>query len=67
MRLENRTIQITIDTGSPVSFLNRATTKKVSDKFRKSRLSQAEKLNLAAKYDDYNKQPILVLRSLKTL
>ena len=50
---------MTIDTGSPASFLNWATTKQILYECLKT------KLNLLAQFVDYNKHPILVLGALK--
>ena len=58
VRIDNQIIQLTVDTGSPVSFLNRATAKEIMDKSNKARFIPSEKLNLTTKFVDYNKQPI---------
>ena len=65
-RIENQIIQLTVDTGSPVSFLNWATAKDIMDKSNKARFIPFDKLNLTTKFVDYNKQPICVLGALKT-
>ena len=64
--IDNQLIQLTVDTGSPVSSLNWATAKKIMDKSNKVRFIQSQKLNLNTKFVDYNKQPICVLGALKT-
>ena len=66
VRKDSQLIQLTVDTGSPVSFLNWATVKEVMDKSSKVRFIPSEKLNLHTKFVDYNKQPISVLGALKT-
>ena len=66
VRIDNQIIQLTVDTGSPVSFLNWATAKEIMDKSSKVRFISSEKLNLHTKFVDYNKQPISVLGALKT-
>ena len=66
VRIDNQIIQLTVDTGSPVSFLNWATAKEIMDKSSKVRFIPSEKLNLQTKFVDYNKQPISVLGALKT-
>ena len=66
VRIGNQIIQLTVDTGSPVSFLNWATAKERLDKSNKARFIPSEKLNLITKFIDKNKQPICVLGELKT-
>ena len=66
VRIGNQTIQLTVDTGSPVYFLNWVTAEELMDKSSKVRFIQSEKLNLHTKFVDYNKQPISVLGALKT-
>ena len=66
LRVDNRINQLTVDTGSPVSFLNWSTTKEIINKSNKARFIQAEKLNLATLIVDYKKQTICVLGALKT-
>ena len=61
MRIDNQIIKLTVDTGSPVSFLNWATTKEVIDESNKARFIPFDKLNLATQFVDYKKQPICVL------
>ena len=58
--IDNQIIQLRVDTGSPVSFLNWATTKEILDKSNKARFIPSDKLNLATQFVDYNKQPICV-------
>ena len=57
---------IKVDTRSPVSLLNWATTKEIIDKSNKARFIPSDKLNSATQFVDYNKQPICVLGALKT-
>ena len=66
VRIDNQIIQLTVDTGSPVSFLNWATTKEIMEKSNKVRFIPSDKLNLQTKFVDYNKQPISILGALKT-
>ena len=66
IRIDNQIIQLTVDTGSPVSFLNWATAKEIMENSSKVRFIPSEKLNLQTKFVDYNKQPISVLGALKT-
>ena len=57
VRIDNQIIQLTVDTGSPVSFLNWATTKEIMEKSNKVRFIPSDKFNLQTKFVDYNKQP----------
>ena len=66
VRIDNQIIQLTVDTGSPISFLNWATTKKIMEKSNKVRFIPSDKLNLQTKFVDYNKQPISIVGALKT-
>ena len=66
VRIDNQIIQLTVDTGSPVSFLNWATTKEINKKSIKARFIPSDKLNLVIQFVDYNKQPICVLGAVKT-
>ena len=66
VRIGNQIIQLTVDTGSPVSFLNWATAREIMDKSSKVRFIPSEKLNLRTKLVDYNKQSICILGALKT-
>ena len=56
---------MTIDTGSPVSYLNWATTKQILEGSPKTKFIPAERLNLSAQFIDYNEQLILILGALK--
>ena len=56
VRIHKRIIQLTVDTGSPVSFLNWATANEIMDKSSKVRFTPSEKLNLYTKFVDYNKK-----------
>ena len=66
VRIDNQIIQLTVDTGSPVSFLNWATAKEILDKSSKVRFIPSGKLNLQTNFVDYTKQPISILEALKT-
>ena len=45
VRIDNQIIQLTVDTGSPVSFINWALTKEIIDKTNKARFIPSDKLN----------------------
>ena len=57
---------MTIDTGSPVSFLNWATAKTILESSKKTKFIPRENLNLTTKFVDYNKQPINILGAITT-
>ena len=65
MKIDSHILNMTIDTGSPVSLLNLATTKQILEGPTNSKFIPAEKLNLSAKFVGYNKRPILILVALK--
>ena len=65
MKIDNHIVNTTIDTGSPVSFLNWTSTKQILEGSPNSKFIPAEKLNLSAQFVDYNKSPILILGALK--
>ena len=65
MKIDNLIANMTIDTGSPVSFLNWTSTKQILEGSPISKLIPAEKPNLSAQFVDYNKRPILLLGALK--
>ena len=65
VKIDSYILNMTIDTGSPVSLLNWATTKQILEGPSKSKFIPAEKLNLSAQFVDYNKRPILILGALK--
>ena len=54
VRIDNQIIQLTVDTGSPVSFLNWAMTKDIIDKSNNARFIPSDELNLANQFVDYN-------------
>ena len=66
MKIINHIVNMTIDTGSPLSFLNWTSTKQILEGSLNSKFIPAEKLNLSAQFVDYNKRPILILGALKT-
>ena len=66
VRIDNQIIQSTVDTASPVSFLNWAMAKEIMENSSKVRFFPSEKLNLQTQFVVYNKQPISVLGALKT-
>ena len=65
VKIDSHILNMTIDTGSPVSLLNWATTKQILEGPRNSKFIPAEKLNLSAQFVDYNKRPLLILGALK--
>ena len=65
VRIHNRIIQLTVDTGSPVSFLNWATANEIMDKSSKVRFTPSEKLNLHTKFVDYNKKTDLCIGGIE--
>ena len=65
VKIDSHILNMTIDTGSPVSLLNWATTKQILEGPTNSKFIPAEKLNLSAQFVDYNKRPILILGALK--
>ena len=66
VRIDSQIIQLTVDTGSPVFFLNWATIKELIDESNKARFIPSDNMNLATQFVDYNKQPTCVLGALKT-
>ena len=65
VKIDSHILNMTIDTGSPVSLLNWATTKQILKGPTNSKFIPVEKLNLSAQFVDYNKRPILILGALK--
>ena len=61
LRIKNQNINMTIDTGSPVSYLNWTTAKQLFDGSSAIKFIPAEKLNLTMQFVDYNKHPIQTL------
>ena len=57
---------MTIDTRSPVFFLNWTTAKQLMEGATKVKFIPPEKLNLSTQFVDYNKQPIQILGALCT-
>ena len=66
VRIDHQIINMTIDTGSPVSFLNWATAKQILESSKNTRFISRENLNLTTKFVDYNKQPINLLGAITT-
>ena len=66
VRTDKQIVNMTIDTGSPVSFLNWTTTKQLLEGARKIKFIPAEELNLTTQFADYNKQKIQILEALCT-
>ena len=65
VKIDSHILNMTIDTGSPISLLNWTTTKQILEGPSNSKFIPAEKLNLPAQFEDYNKRPILILGALK--
>ena len=65
IRIDNQIINMTVDTGSPISFLNWAVAKQVLDSSEKIQFTPVEKLNLPAQFVNYNKRPIAILGAVK--
>ena len=57
---------MTIDTSSPVSFLNWATAKQILEPSKNTNFTPRENLNLTAQFVDYIKQPINILGAITT-
>ena len=66
VRIDYQIINMTIDTGSPVSFLNWATAKQILESSKNTRFIPRENLNLTTKFIDYNKHPINILGAITT-
>ena len=66
VRVDHQIINMTIDTGSPVSFLSWATAKTILESSKKTKFIPRENLNLTTKFVDYNKQPINILGAITT-
>ena len=58
VKIDHQIINMTIDTGSPVSFLNWATAKQILESSKNTKFTPRENLNLTAQFVDYNKQLI---------
>ena len=65
IRIDNQIIYMTVDTGSPISFLNWTVAKQILDSSGKIQFTPVEKLNLPAQFVDYNKKPIAILGAVK--
>ena len=61
VRIKIQIINMTIDTGSPVSFLNWTTAKQFLDGSSEINFIPAGKLKLTMQFVDYNKHPIQIL------
>ena len=55
VRINNQIFQLTVDTGSPVSFLNWATTQEINNKSNKARFIPPVELKLVTQLVDYDK------------
>ena len=56
---------MTVDTGSPISFINWTVAKQILDSSGKIQFTPAEKLYSPAQFVDYNKKPIAILGAVK--
>ena len=65
-RIDHQIINMTIDTGSPVSFLNWATAKQILQTSKNRKFTPRENLNLTAQIVNYNKQPTNTLGAIAT-
>ena len=65
IRIDHQIINMTIDTGSPVSFLNWATAKQILESSKNTKFIPRENLKLTAQFVDYNK-PINILGAIIT-
>ena len=65
VRVNNQIINMTIDTGSPVSFLNWATAKQLSEGSSEIKFIPAEKLILTTQFVDYNKPQIKIVGAVR--
>ena len=61
VRIDHQIIIMTIDTGSPVSFLNWTTAKQMLKSSKTTNFIPWASLNVSAQFVDYNKQPINIL------
>ena len=66
VRIDKHIINMTIDRGSAISFLNWTTAKQLMEGAPKLKFIPAEELNLTTQFVDYNKQPIQILGALCT-
>ena len=55
---------MTVDTGSPISFLNWTVAKQILDSSGKVKFTPSEQPNQPAQFVDYNKLPIVTLGAL---
>ena len=55
IRIDNQIINMTVDTGSPISFINWTVAKQILGSTGKIQFTPVEKLNLSAQFVDYNK------------
>ena len=60
VKIDSHILNMTVDTGSPVSLLNWATTKQILEGPTNSKFIPAEKLNLSAQFVDYKKRPVFI-------
>ena len=65
IRIDNQIINMTVDTGSPISFINWTVAKQILDSSGKIQFTPVKKLNLSAQFVDYNKIPIAILGAVK--
>ena len=65
IRIDNQIINMTVDTESPITFLNWTVAEQMLDLSDKIQFTPSEQLNLPAHFVDYNKRPIAILGALK--
>ena len=65
IRIDNQIINMTVDTGSPISFINWTVAKQILELSEKIQFTPVEKLYLPAQFVDYNKKPIAILGAVK--
>ena len=56
IRIDNQIINMTVDTGSPISFINWTLAKQILDSSGKIQFTPVKKLNLPAQFVDYKKK-----------
>ena len=64
VRIDDQIMNMTIDTGSPVSFLNWATAKQILEVSKYTNFRPMENLNQSAQFVDYKKPPLAILRAI---
>ena len=65
VRVDHQIINMTVNTESPISFLNWTTANLILEPSDQTKCTPAERLNLPAQLVDSNKQPIVILGALE--